>query len=104
MKSLLSICLSLALLLGAGCSKFVAYTGPEVTRVEVSKSTRSMTLWHHDAILEIYEVELGFEPLGHKSAEGDGRTPEGDYIVDRRNPNSEFYLSIGIDYPNAADR
>jgi murein L,D-transpeptidase YafK len=54
-------------------------------------------------VLETFEVELGFEPLGHKAEEGDGRTPEGDYIVDRRNPNSEFYLSIGIDYPNEAD-
>jgi lipoprotein-anchoring transpeptidase ErfK/SrfK len=77
--------------------------GPEVTRVEVNKSTRTMTLWHHGEVLETFEVELGFEPLGHKSEEGDGRTPEGDYIVDRRNPNSEFYLSIGIDYPNEAD-
>jgi murein L,D-transpeptidase YafK len=41
--------------------------------------------------------------LGPQVQEGDGRTPEGDYIVDRRNPNSEFYLSIGIDYPNEAD-
>jgi hypothetical protein len=48
-------------------------------------------------------VELGFDPLGHKFQEGDGRTPEGEYIIDRRNPNSEFYLSIGIDYPNEAD-
>lgn len=103
MKSLLAICLTCVLLMSAGCSKFVEYTGPEVTRVEVSKSSRTMTLWHHDVILETYEVELGFDPLGHKFEEGDGRTPEGDYIVDRRNPNSEFYLSIGIDYPNAED-
>ena len=63
-----------------------------------------MTLWHHDAILEIYEVELGFEPLGHKSA--GGATAVRRRVTTSstgRNPNSEFYLSIGIDYPNAAD-
>ncbi len=103
MKNLLTICLLSAVLLSAGCSKFIEYNGPEVTRVEVSKSSRTMTLWHYNEVLETYEVELGFEPLGHKTEEGDGRTPEGEYIVDRRNPNSEFYLSIGIDYPNEGD-
>jgi L,D-peptidoglycan transpeptidase YkuD (ErfK/YbiS/YcfS/YnhG family) len=103
MKSILTTLMLCAVLLGAGCSKFVEYTGPEVTRVEVNKSTRVMTLWHYDQVLETYDVELGFDPLEHKFQEGDGRTPEGEYIIDRRNPNSEFYLSIGIDYPNEAD-
>jgi murein L,D-transpeptidase YafK len=62
-----------------------------------------MVLWHHDEALETFEVELGFAPVGHKFQEGDGRTPEGEYLIDRRNPNSAFYLSIGIDYPNAVD-
>jgi len=47
---------------------------------------------------------LGFAPTGHKEIEGDGKTPEGAYFIDRKNPNSSFYLSIGISYPNAADR
>jgi murein L,D-transpeptidase YafK len=98
-----TIVLVVSVLIGPGCSRFIDYTGPEVTRVEVHKSSRSMTLWHHGEVLEIFEVELGFDPLGHKFQEGDGRTPEGDYLIDRRNPNSEFYLSIGIDYPNADD-
>ncbi|MEM7723501.1 MAG: L,D-transpeptidase family protein, partial [Pseudomonadota bacterium] len=50
-----------------------------------------------------YEIELGFAPEHHKQIEGDGRTPEGRYYIDRRNPNSAFYLSLGISYPNAAD-
>lgn len=90
----------------AGCEqpKFVSYSGPEVTRIEVHKSTRRMYLLHHDQVLRGYDVELGFAPEGHKTQEGDGRTPEGRYYIDRRNPNSAFYLSIGISYPNAADR
>jgi murein L,D-transpeptidase YafK len=48
-------------------------------------------------------VGLGFAPAGHKAFEGDGRTPEGDYTIDRRNPDSRFYLSIGINYPNERD-
>lgn len=89
----------------ASCSsKFITYNGPEVTRVAVFKEDRKMYLLHHNKVLKSYDVELGFEPVGHKQVEGDGRTPEGDYYIDRRNPNSRFYLSIGISYPNAADR
>ncbi|MFY0616018.1 L,D-transpeptidase family protein [Shimia sp.] len=94
----------LAFALASCSSKFITYNGPEVTRVAVFKERRKMYLLHHDQVLESYDIELGFEPLGHKQIEGDGRTPEGDYLVDRRNPKSAFYLSIGISYPNAADR
>jgi murein L,D-transpeptidase YafK len=90
----------------AGCaqqSKFRTYNGPEVTRVVVDKGTREMFLLHHRRTLKRYKVDLGFAPDGHKQFEGDGRTPEGDYIIDRRNPNSAFYLSLGISYPNAYD-
>lgn len=89
----------------AGCSsKFRYYDGPEVTRVLIYKESRTMYLMHHEEVLKAYNVGLGFEPLGHKEIKGDGKTPEGDYLVDRRNPNSEFHLSIGINYPNDADR
>ena len=88
----------------SGCSsKFRTYNGPEVTRVMVFKEARKMYLMHGDTALRSYEFELGFEPVGHKAVEGDGRTPEGEYIIDRRNPESQFHLSIGISYPNARD-
>lgn len=96
-----------ALLALAGCartpSKFLRYDGPEVTRVLVFKGSRRMYLMHHDTVLKAYDVDLGFAPTGHKQVEGDGKTPEGDYRIDRRNPNSSFHLSIGIDYPRPAD-
>ena len=91
----------------AGCaprSKFLTYDGPEVTRIVVMKADRRMYLLHHDTVLESYDIELGFTAEGHKQFEGDGRTPEGRYFIDRRNPNSSFHLSLGISYPNAADR
>lgn len=85
-------------------SKFETYNGPEVTRILVFKEARKMYLMHGDRALKAYDVGLGFAPLGHKVREGDGRTPEGEYMIDRRNPNSEFHLSLGISYPNTADR
>lgn len=91
----------------SGCStpsKFRSYDGPEVTRLLVFKDSRKLYLMHHAAALRAFDVHLGFEPRGHKLYEGDGRTPEGEYLIDRRNPNSAFHLSLGISYPNAADR
>lgn len=90
----------------AGCSsqpRFLTYDGPEVTYVVVQKGQRRMHLLHNDSILESYDIQLGFAPVGHKQFEGDGKTPEGVYRIDRRNPESRFHLSLGISYPNVND-
>ena len=79
------------------------YTGPEVTRIQIFKERREMQLLNDRSLLKAYRVNLGFAPVGHKTRQGDGRTPEGGYRIDRRNPNSRFYLSIGISYPDAND-
>lgn len=85
-------------------SKFQSYRGPDVTGVLVNKGERRMYLLNNQKILEQYRIKLGFAPEGHKEVEGDGRTPEGLYRIDRRNPNSRFHLSVGISYPNTQDR
>ncbi len=88
----------------SGCAtKFRTYSGPEVTRIAVFKNSRRMYLIHHDTPLRAYEIDLGFAPVGDKIISGDGKTPEGEYTIDRRNPDSRFHLSIGIDYPNEKD-
>ncbi|MEM6886624.1 MAG: L,D-transpeptidase family protein [Pseudomonadota bacterium] len=79
------------------------YSGPEVTYVVVNKEKRRMYLLHDTSILKAYDIQLGFAPRGHKRFKGDGKTPEGLYRIDRRNPNSQFHLSLGISYPNAED-
>lgn len=86
-----------------GCSKFKTYNGPEVTQIYVDKGDRRMYLLHHTEVLRSFDVGLGFAPNGDKQIEGDGRTPEGAYLIDRRNPNSAFHLSLGISYPNQRD-
>lgn len=89
----------------SGCGgKLRSYDGPEVTRILVLKGERKMALLHHGEVLESYDIGLGFEPVGHKQREGDGRTPEGRYFIDRRNPESEFHLSLGISYPEPHER
>lgn len=100
------VLLAFALVIGlAACSpsKFKTYDGPEVTRIVVFKEDRIMQLMHNDEVLKRYRVDLGFTPAGHKQIQGDGRTPEGRYFIDRRNPNSAFHLSLGISYPDPED-
>lgn len=101
----LIIALSLTFVVAScGQSKFRRYNGPEVTQVVVSKSNRKMHLLNHRKVLKTYDVGLGFMPEGHKQFEGDGKTPEGAYMIDRRNPNSNYHLSVGISYPNEQDK
>ncbi|MGB7319500.1 MAG: L,D-transpeptidase family protein [Planktotalea sp.] len=102
-RRILLLSMASAFVLSACASKFKRYHGPEVTRVIVYKGQRKMHLMHKGEALRTYDIGLGFAPFEHKREEGDGRTPEGEYIIDRRNPNSEFHLSIGINYPNEQD-
>ncbi len=83
--------------------KFRTYNGPPITKVVVYKEARKMQLYSHAEIVKTYKIALGFAPTGHKQFEGDGKTPEGLYYIDRRNPRSRYHLSIGISYPNKAD-
>ncbi len=105
MRTLMKLALAVGLMITlAGCSsKFRDYNGPEVTRVVVYKEMRRMYLLSGKRVLRSYRIDLGFAPRGDKTIEGDGRTPEGLYTIDRRNPNSKFHLSIGIDYPRKHD-
>ncbi len=101
MKVLLAVMLVFGL---ASCgSKIKTYNGPAVTLIQVQKANRKMYLLHNDTVLQSYDIALGFEPTGHKQFEGDGRTPEGLYLIDRRNPKSTYHLSLGISYPNEND-
>jgi len=93
----------LAIGLSACSSKFKGYSGPVVTLVEVHKADRKMYLLHNDKVLKAYDIALGFAPEGHKQFEGDGKTPEGSYLISHRNPDSAYHLSLGISYPNPND-
>ena len=84
-------------------ASFSQKVAPRASQIVVSKTNRSLALMVGDKTLKRYRVHLGFAPEGHKIASGDGRTPEGRYTIDRRNPRSDFYLSLGVSYPNPVD-
>lgn len=72
-------------------------------KIIVKKSERVLELWDDDSVYGTYPIGLGWEPIGDKQKEGDGRTPEGIYYVCTRNNYSRFYLSLGVSYPNKDD-
>jgi len=72
-------------------------------QVIVVKSQRTLTLLSQGKVLRTYKVALGGAPIGAKEQQGDHKTPEGRYILDRRNAKSRFYKSIHVSYPNAED-
>jgi murein L,D-transpeptidase YafK len=101
-----------ALLVGAllalgGCATKPPEPPPQAVaadRVIVKKAERKMQLLKAGQVVREYRVNLGDNPYGHKERQGDERTPEGDYVLDWRNPNSLYHRSIHISYPNAEDR
>jgi murein L,D-transpeptidase YafK len=102
--------LALSVLLGlAGCAGQPAQStggvaGGSVDRVVVKKSERRLQLVSRGKVMREYRVALGGSPVGHKYREGDQRTPEGRYVLNWRNPKSNFYKAIHISYPSARDR
>jgi murein L,D-transpeptidase YafK len=74
-----------------------------VTRIVVEKQKRLMTVYDGPRAMKTYRIALGGNPKGHKQHEGDSRTPEGHYVIDAKNPQSSFHLSLKISYPNRQD-
>ena len=87
-----------------GCASKPEPVVSKVDSVVVRKGKREMDLIKGGAVYRSYRISLGDSPRGHKMREGDERTPEGDYILDWRNPRSSFPKSIHVSYPNTRDR
>jgi len=86
---------------GAGASAMQSI--PTADRVLVRKGERRLYLMRGESVLRSYKIALGLNPVGQKERSGDFRTPEGRYRLTRRNPRSDFFLSIQVSYPNDDD-
>ena len=71
--------------------------------VLIYKSERLLMLLRAGEVIAHFPISLGRNPVGAKTHEGDARTPEGRYFIDWRNPDSRFYRSLHISYPNPND-
>jgi murein L,D-transpeptidase YafK len=82
----------------------MAWPEVQVDLIEIFKADRRMDLKRAGQRRKSYTVALGSRPIGPKEVEGDGRTPEGNYVIDARNPKSAFHLSLRVSYPDACDQ
>jgi hypothetical protein len=79
---------------------------PELARAErslrVDKTHYVLEARVGDLTIKRYVVNLGFQPVGHKQQQGDGRTPEGRYFI-RNKHDSAYTRFFGLSYPAARD-
>lgn len=80
-----------------------AWAEAAVSLVRVIKGEHKLQLWADDKMLHEFHVVFGGSPQGHKTQEGDKKTPEGRYILDYKKSDSAYYKAIHISYPNAQD-
>jgi murein L,D-transpeptidase YafK len=78
--------------------------GTKIDKLVVIKSERIMEAYSGDELIKTYKIALGRHPVGDKQAQGDKRTPEGEYIINDRNANSGYHKNLGVSYPDKADR
>ena len=71
--------------------------------LRINKQKRTLEVFDEGKRLRSYPISLGFAPNGDKEVEGDGKTPEGEFYVFTKNPESAFFLSLGLSYPNSED-
>ncbi len=89
---------------GANPSSPSRNNGPQVDKVLVVKSQRSLALFANGREIKRYRVSLGKKPEGAKEREGDRRTPEGFYWIDWRKQSEKYNLALHVSYPNAQDQ
>ena len=75
----------------------------EIDKIVVLKSKRKLLVYSNGEVLKGYRISLGKQPKGKKQFEGDMKTPEGIYTIDSKNPQSGYYLNLGVSYPNEED-
>jgi len=104
---LLVIALVIVILLSLYCYLSPGNSLPDNLKADslkVIKSDRVLQIIKGNEVVKEYKIALGPNPKGHKTEQGDGKTPEGIYTIDYRNPKSKYHLSLHISYPNKADR
>ena len=69
-------------------------------KIYIYKSERKLLLVSESTLVREYRIGLGPNPKGDKYFQGDGRTPEGEYSICAKNPNSKYYKSLGLNYPS----
>ena len=78
-------------------------TPEKADSILILKKDHLMELLAGGKVIRAYRVALGQGGLAPKVRQGDGRTPEGHYIIDKKYV-SQYHKALHISYPNAEDR
>lgn len=81
-----------------------APTPQKADSILILKEAHVLELLKNGKVIRTYKVALGRGGLAPKEREGDGRTPEGHYIIDSRNAESHYHKALHVSYPNEEDR
>ena len=84
--------------------KIFALRKEPADKILIEKKERRLTLLSRGEALKTYKIALGENPIGPKERQGDNKTPEGTYVIDSRNKDSGYHLSLRISYPNEKDK
>lgn len=76
---------------------------PQHIEVKIYKSKRTLILYSDGRPIGVIKTALGFAPVGDKEKEGDGKTPEGRFVICYINKNSPYLYFYGLNYPNIKD-
>ena len=83
---------------------------PQAMYLRSFKFDRQLEIWVKSNSKEPYKLFKTYKvcqqsgSMGPKRVEGDYQVPEGFYYINEFNPNSNYHLSLGLNYPNASDR
>jgi len=84
--------------------KIFAFRSEPADKVLIEKKERRLRVLSKGEVIKTYKIALGGNPVGPKERQGDSKTPEGTYIIDSRNRDSGYHLSLHISYPNEKDK
>ncbi len=83
---------------------------PESLYLRSFKYDRQLEIWVKSStkgeykLFKTYKVCQQSGSMGPKRVEGDYQVPEGFYYINEFNPNSNYHLSLGLNYPNTSDK
>lgn len=75
-----------------------------IDRLVAYKADHRLEAWSGDRLVRTYRIAIGAGGAGPKRYEGDRRTPEGVYRIDRRHLSRRFHRFLHVSYPNDEDR
>ncbi len=83
---------------------------PQAMYIRSFKYDRQLEVWVKPDLKEPYKLFKTYKvcqqsgSTGPKRVEGDYQVPEGFYYINELNPNSNYHLALGLNYPNASDK